>query len=201
MRQEENEDFKMNMAQNTAAVELIGMAKNRMNKFYNPSLAKFYQTSEKSKSFVQSRKQESGGVIAMMDDMIADVKKEMQESEFEEKDAQEEYEQFMADSKTKRSDDSKAIADKSEVLADTEDELAKNKESEKVKKEEKMANDMKVMKLHQECDFLMDNYSNRKLARTQEIDGLKKGKAVLSGADYALLQSSSHRRLRKVRQH
>merc|ERR1719171_2883787 len=199
-RQEENEDFKMNMAQNTAAVELIGMAKNRMNKFYNPSLAKFYQTSEKPKSFVQYGKQDQAGqgVIAMMDDMIADVKKEMQEAEFEEKDAQEEYEQFMADSKTKRSDDSKAIADKSEVLAETEDELAKNKESEKVKKEEKMANDMKVMKLHQECDLLMDNYSNRKLARTQEIDGLKKGKAVLSGADYALLQSSSHRRLRKV---
>merc|ERR1719428_1192553 len=30
----------MNLAANTAAVELIGMAKNRMNKFYNPSLYK-----------------------------------------------------------------------------------------------------------------------------------------------------------------
>merc|ERR1719372_27745 len=39
-RQEENEDYKMNAAANTAAVELIGMAKNRMNKFYNPSLYK-----------------------------------------------------------------------------------------------------------------------------------------------------------------
>merc|ERR1712224_560160 len=126
-----------------------------------------------------------------MDDMIADIKKELQTAEFEEKDSQEDYEKFMADSKEKRSEDSKAIADKSEVLAETEDELAKNNEAEKVKKEEKMANDMKVMKLHAECDFLMDNYGERKLARTQEIDGLKKGKAVLSGADYALLQSSS----------
>merc|ERR1719443_991734 len=55
MRQEENEDYKMNTAQNTAAVELIGMAKDRMNKFYNPSLA-FYQTS-KEKTFAQYRKQ------------------------------------------------------------------------------------------------------------------------------------------------
>eukprot|EP00747_Dinoflagellata_sp_TGD_P160062 gnl/TRDRNA2_/TRDRNA2_177942_c4_seq2.p1 gnl/TRDRNA2_/TRDRNA2_177942_c4~~gnl/TRDRNA2_/TRDRNA2_177942_c4_seq2.p1 ORF type:complete len:701 (+),score=291.57 gnl/TRDRNA2_/TRDRNA2_177942_c4_seq2:76-2178(+) len=39
-RQEENEDFKMNLAANTAAVELIGMAKNRMQKFYNPKLYK-----------------------------------------------------------------------------------------------------------------------------------------------------------------
>merc|ERR1712146_627349 len=109
----------------------IGMAKNRMNKFYNPTLAKFYQTSGKGQNFAQYKKQSDAGqgVIAMMDDMIADVKKELQEAEFEEKDSQEDYEKFMADSKTKRSEDSKAIADKSEVLAETEDELAKNNEA------------------------------------------------------------------------
>merc|ERR1719310_1376135 len=173
-----------------------------MNKFYNPSLA-LAKAGEAQKTFDRYSKQDQAGqgVIAMMDDMIADVKKEMQEAEFEEKDAQEDYEKFMADSKAKRSDDSKAIADKSEVLADTESELASNNEAEKVKKEEKMANEMKVMKLHGECDFLMESYSERKMARTQEIDGLKKGKAVLSGADYALLQSSSHRHLRKVARH
>merc|ERR1719213_1591321 len=171
-----------------------------MNKFYNPSLASFYQTSATTKDFAQYKKQSDAGqgVIAMMDDMIADIKKEIQEAEFEEKDAQEEYEGFMADSKTKRSEDSKAIADKSEVLADTESELASNKEAEKVKKEEKMANEMKVMKLHGECDFLTESYSERKMARSAEIDGLKKGKAMLSGADYALLQSSAHRHLRKI---
>merc|ERR1719506_1934222 len=39
-RKEENEDYTALMASNTAAVELIGMAKNRMNKFYNPSMYK-----------------------------------------------------------------------------------------------------------------------------------------------------------------
>merc|ERR1719359_698121 len=39
-RQEENSDFKTALAANTAAVDLIGMAKNRMNKFYNPKLYK-----------------------------------------------------------------------------------------------------------------------------------------------------------------
>jgi len=198
-RQEENEDYKMNMAANTAAVELIGMAKNRMNKFYNPSLAKFVQTSASQETLGQYKKQSDagGGVIAMMDGMVAEVKKEMQEAEFTEKDAQEDYEKFMADSKEKRSDDSKAIADKSEVLADTEAELAANTESLAAKKEEKMANDMYTMGLHKECDWLMDNYSERKMARTQEIDGLKKGKAVLSGAD-VLLQESSRHHLRKI---
>merc|ERR1719265_1936068 len=39
-RKEENEDYQVAMAANTAAVELIGVAKNRMNKFYNPKLYK-----------------------------------------------------------------------------------------------------------------------------------------------------------------
>merc|ERR1719486_1797056 len=34
-RKEENEDFTALMAQDTAATELLGMAKNRLNKFYN----------------------------------------------------------------------------------------------------------------------------------------------------------------------
>merc|ERR1719486_254777 len=39
-RKEENEDYNVLLASNTAAIELIGMAKNRMNKFYNPSMYK-----------------------------------------------------------------------------------------------------------------------------------------------------------------
>jgi len=39
-RKEENEDYKSLMAGNAAAKELIGFAKNRLNKFYNPKLYK-----------------------------------------------------------------------------------------------------------------------------------------------------------------
>merc|ERR1719174_945320 len=39
-RKEEHEDYTLALAANTAAVELIGFAKNRMNKFYNPKLYK-----------------------------------------------------------------------------------------------------------------------------------------------------------------
>merc|ERR1711865_614759 len=37
-RKEENSDFTTLMAQDTAAKELLGVAKNRLNKFYNPKL-------------------------------------------------------------------------------------------------------------------------------------------------------------------
>merc|ERR1712242_137687 len=39
-RKEENTDFKELMASDSAAKELLGMAKNRLNKFYNPKLYK-----------------------------------------------------------------------------------------------------------------------------------------------------------------
>jgi len=39
-RKEENEDYKDLMASNSAAKELLGIVKNRLNKFYNPKLYK-----------------------------------------------------------------------------------------------------------------------------------------------------------------
>merc|ERR1719161_1984961 len=39
-RKEENTEFVETLAANNAAVELLGVAKNRLNKFYNPKLYK-----------------------------------------------------------------------------------------------------------------------------------------------------------------
>merc|ERR1740115_69794 len=61
---------------------------------------------------------ESGGVIAMMDMMIADLDKEITEVDVEEKEAQKEYEQFMSDSANKRATDAKSIEDKEAAKAD-----------------------------------------------------------------------------------
>ena len=44
---------------------------------------------------------------------------------------------------------------------------------------------------------MVENYDVRKAARAGEVDALKKAKAVLSGADYALVQRTT-RHLRKV---
>merc|ERR1719375_1209997 len=53
------------------------------------------------------KSEESGGVLAMMDMLVKDLDKEMTIAQAEEKDAQEDYEQFMADSAAKRAEDSK----------------------------------------------------------------------------------------------
>merc|ERR1719473_501079 len=67
--------------------------------------------------------EQSNGVIAMIDLLVADLDKDNQIAEVEEKDGQKEYEAFMADASEKRSQDSKAVTDKEGAKAETETEL------------------------------------------------------------------------------
>jgi len=188
-RKTEHEEFTATLASNEAAKKLIEMAKNRMNKFYNPKLAKFIQTQEAS----TDRKQESSGVIAMMDELKAELVAEIQEMEFNEKDAQEEYEAMVTDAADKRAADTKSVEEKNFQKAGLEDEIVKNGDAKAGTEAELMATKQYEMDLHADCDFLLQNYETRKEARTNEIDAIKKAKAVLSGADFSLVQTSSHR--------
>merc|ERR1719217_1595951 len=126
----------------------------------------------------------------MMDMMIADLDKEITEIETEEKEAQSEYETFMKDSADKRASDSKSISDKEGFKAETEATLIKDEESHMATMKEAMATHQFLAEVHGDCDWLLSNFENRKSARAGEIDSLKKAKAVLSGADYSLLQSA-----------
>jgi len=249
-RKAENEEYKSSLSANTAAKELIGVAKNRMNKFYNPTMYKAPPKRELSAedriavnmggtppptappggiagtgitylqegaaalvqvaSHAHSRDsgavapppppeavgpymkkgQESSGVLAMMDMLIADLDKQISESEVEEKDAQADYEKYISDSAAKRAIDAKSIEDKESAKADTEVQLVKMEMESKSKGKDAYETALRLKDLHLECDWLVSNYQTRKEARADEVDSLKKAKAVLSGADYALLQTS-----------
>merc|ERR1719262_301069 len=123
-RKEENTDYKQLIADDTAAKELLKMALNRLNKFYNPKLyqppAKVERSSmdaiSQDMSFVQvarkaapapppetfgaysKKTEEHGGVVQMIGLLISDLDKEMTEAETSEKDSQADYEALMADS-------------------------------------------------------------------------------------------------------
>jgi peptidoglycan hydrolase CwlO-like protein len=234
-RKEEHADNVETLANDNAAKELIGVAKNRLNKFYNPKLYVAPPKRELSEEqritlnmggtlaptaapggiagtgieamFTQSSRvapppppetfgayakkgEESTGVITMLDMMIADLDKEITEIETEEKENQAEYELFMNDSAQKRATDAKSIADKESAKADSEASLIKTEEEKSAKTKEAMATAEYLSQVHGECDWLLSNFEMRKEARAGEVDSLKKAKAVLSGADYSLLQSS-----------
>merc|ERR1719313_1593912 len=129
----------------------------------------------------------------MIDLIVADVDKEIQTMEVEEKEAQRNVETFMADASDKRALDSKAITDKQSAKAETETELEANKEAKGSKTMSAMETAKYIAGLHEECDWLLKYFDARKAARTGEIDALGKAKSVLSGADFSLVQMTSSR--------
>jgi len=137
------------------------------------------------------KSEDSMGVMAMMDLLIADLDKEMTEAETEEKDAQEDYEQTMKDSAEKRTKDSKLLGEKESTKADLEADLETHTEDRASTAKELMATLKYIQSLHNECDWLLKYFDVRKEARTSEIDALGKAKAVLAGADFSLLQTRS----------
>jgi len=210
-RKEENTDYKSLMAGNGAAKELIGFAKNRLNKFYNPKLYKPPAAMVQIRAHsgdapppppaaveAYSKKgEESNGIIAMMDALSADLQKEMTEAEATEKDAQGDYEQMMADSAEKRAEDSKTLTDKEGALAQLE-EMLESQGSDKASNGKTLTATLSyIQSLHAECDWLVKYFDMRKEARANEIDALEKAKAVLSGADFSLVPTAKARNLLK----
>jgi len=216
-RKEEHAEYVEVMQMNEAAVGLVEKAKNRMQKFYNPTLYKAPPKKEMSMEdkimangfFVQvhahtrdefgvapppapempsgpvKKNEKSAGVIGMMDMIIKDLQTGMKDSEYEEKTAQKDYAELMADSQAARAGDTKALTGKEAAKAETEAAFMTTKETRAA-----TATDLKnvqtvIQDLHAACDFIMQNFDLRKEARTNEIEGLKNAKAVLSGANFS----------------
>merc|ERR1740121_2842336 len=132
----------------------------------------------------------ANGVVAMIDLLIADLDKEMQEASVSEKNSQQEYEEMMKASAAKRAADSKAITDKAAEKASTEEAMQGEQESKADAGHEHMNTMKHIASLHGECDFLIQYYDVRKQARADEVESLKNAKAVLSGADYSFVQQT-----------
>merc|ERR1719161_962821 len=156
MRKTEHADFSETLKLTEIATALIGKAKNRLQKFYNPTLYKAPPKKEMTMEekiiasgssalvqqeaafdstdafFVQIRSlrkfstkvappeapegpgpfkksEKSGGVMALMDMIMGELKTSAQESKMEEKYAQKDYVELMEDSKASRATDLKSL--------------------------------------------------------------------------------------------
>jgi len=141
----------------------------------------------------KKKTESSSSVIAMIDLLIKDLDKEMSESSTQEKDSQADYEKMMNDSSAKRAEDTKMLTEKGSTLAELESSLEESKEEKASATKELMATLQYIQSVHAECDWLMQYFDVRKEARDSEIDSLNKAQAVLSGADFSLLQRKSQK--------
>merc|ERR1719182_1075728 len=112
----------------------------------------------------------------MIDLLVADLDKEIQEMEMAEKEAQKDYESFMKDSAEKRAMESKEITDKTSAKAATEEELEANEAALSSTKTELMETMKYIAGLHADCDWLLKYYDLRMQARAGEVDALGKAR-------------------------
>jgi len=206
-RKEEHAAYTEALALQETAIALIAKAKNRLQKFYNPTLYKAPPKTEMTMeekiiaagtSFVQieqpeapetfsayqKKTEKSGGVMALMDMITKEMEDEIKESEYDEKTAQKEYSELMTDSQDSRAQDTKSITEKESAKANLEGKLVTAKESKALSVEKLQENANYIFDLHASCDFIMESFDMRKEARTNEIESLKNAKAILAGAVY-----------------
>merc|ERR1719321_818237 len=236
-RKQEHLDYTENLKLTETAIALLSKAKNRMQKFYNPTLYKAPPKKEMSmeekiiaagssalvqseatfdspdstygSSFVQIRKvsllrskvappeapetfgayekkgEKSGGIMALMDMMVNEMKASLQEAKFAEKQAQSDYVELMADSQETRAQNGKSIVTESGTKAEGESALTEAKEGQALTLEQLQNIHKTLAELHGSCDFILKNFEIRLNARTAEIEGLKTAKAVLAGASFS----------------
>jgi len=243
LRKQEHADNAETVANDSAAKQLLDIAKNRLAKFYTPKLYKAAPKTELSAenrvvvsmggtvaptpapggiagtgvvAFAEvqdhdsrvapppppetwdaytKKGEEHTGVVEMLNMLKADLDKEIQETEVNEKENQREYETFMADSAAKRAADTKSIAMKEATKADLGAAITKMSSEKGATMKEAMATAEFIKDLHLDCDWLLANFQARKDARAGEVESLKNAKSVLSGASYSLISVGATRNL------
>jgi len=207
-RKEEHAEYLETAQLTKAAVELMGRAKNRLQKFYNPALYKAPPTTPAPASLLQIRavhrhskvappeapetfgstygkSKKSSGVLELMTMLQHELEASLATAEHEEKTAQEEYQKLMVESQATREQDGKSLTNKGAMKADLEGKLSEAKENKYTSHKEQENIWGYISELHGSCDFILDNFSLRKEARGSELESLKNAKAILSGASYS----------------
>eukprot|EP00933_Yihiella_yeosuensis_P049721 TRINITY_DN469_c4_g1_i1.p1 TRINITY_DN469_c4_g1~~TRINITY_DN469_c4_g1_i1.p1 ORF type:complete len:666 (-),score=205.31 TRINITY_DN469_c4_g1_i1:201-2198(-) len=199
-RDAEKKEFKELVAGNTAAIELLNVAKNRMNKFYNPHLYKapatkspydltFLQTEkvvdlQAPEIFQGSYSKSDGGnqVISMMTTLAGDLQQEIRMATKDEEIAQSRFDQAITDTNAKSSADKALVTTKMQTKADLEQAKVQAESDRDAKSQEMDGQKEMEINLKNECDWLLKNFEDRKDARVHEMLSLKDAKSTLAGA-------------------
>merc|ERR1719217_1100544 len=127
-----------------------------------------------------AEKQESGGVIALMNEFKTDLKMEMTEAETSEKFNAKEYVRIMTEAQETRATDLKSMNEKKAVKATLDEKLVANKQLLALTEEELHNLELYLVQIHTECDFLMRNFEARHETRVESETGLESAETIVT---------------------
>jgi len=188
-RELENKDFQTMVADQRETQKLLTSALSFLKDFYAKKTAllqKQEPVGPPPPAGFETYKNNagSGGVMQLIQQIIADAKAMEAEAIRSEEDAQKAYEDFVKETNASIEAKSKDIVEKSEVKARAEGELVETKEAKEavILELEQLSN--YNAQLHQSCDFVLKNFELRQTARDEEVEALRQAKAILSGAKF-----------------
>merc|ERR1719240_651262 len=205
-RKEEHADFNEMMQLNEAAMQLIEKAKNRLQKFYNPSM---YKAAPKTENTMEEKIIEAGTFVQIKahdeedDEVAPPVAPEAPGGAYQKSEKSAGViglmdmmvKEIETDMKDAAYEEKTSQADYGKLMEESEATRAANSKGIVTKLEADkdaltaVSTDLDLIAatlgdLHMQCDFLLQNYDLRKEARTNEVESLKTAKAILSGANF-----------------
>merc|ERR1719389_601931 len=190
-RELQNKDFQTTVADQVATQEILKKALKRLESFYKKALLQGRQEPGAAvppppPAFGEYKKNEgSSGVMTMIENVIKEAHESEKEALKDEADSQAGYEEFIKNSNAAIEKANNEIVAKTEQKAETEATMVQAKADLDAAHmdAEKLAT--YKAELHDSCDFVLKNFDTRQASRMDEIEGLQKAKAILSGSEFA----------------
>jgi len=191
-RELENKDFQATVADQRETQKLLTSALNVLKAVY---AKKFLQTGAATqrqpagpppppgfKEYKQAGG--AGGVLGMIEQIIADTKTLEADAIKAETDAQKAYESVVKDTNASIEQKTRDITNKTGEKAKAEADKTAAEEGSDAALNEQQMNKNEEADLHKSCDFTMKNFDIRQASRDQEVEALRQAKSILSGAKF-----------------
>jgi len=188
-RAAENKDFAMTVSDQRATQAILAKAMERLQDFYNKKAA-FLQNNgiapvddnaPPPTGVAYSKGAGGGGVMAMLDGVVAESKDLETKAIAAENSNQAAYEHFLKDTNKLITSNNKNIANKSDAKAKADMSKAQAEGDLKATIQDILSLDEMAKELHDQCDFLLKNFDERQSSRSGEMDALRQAKAIFSG--------------------
>jgi len=188
-REMENADFQTVVSDQRATKKLLNSALEVLKGVY--AKKSFVQKSARQepagpppppgfKKYEQSSG--AGGVLGMLEQVIADTETMEKDAIKAETDAQKGYEAFVKDTNKSIEEKNRDITNKSEEKATAEADKTAAEQDLLAAQNEQQGNKNEAADLHKACDFTLENFEVVQAATEQEMESLDQAKSVLQGS-------------------
>jgi len=199
-RKADNELFQTSIADQRATITILKMALKRLEEFYKPKAAAAAKPAlveislhveppppkpSGPEAVGYKKDGTAGGVMGLLDMIIADSSRLEDELHASEQKSQKEYGDYVAATTASIEADRVAIAEKEKQRTSAEADKSETEEAQ-------LANQASLDKLgellsnlHGQCDFIIKYFDIRQTSRAEEMDAIEEAKAILSGADFS----------------